>query len=262
MMAFGVQTFTIRKRQKKSLEQAYLPLVQMGIRDLEIARIHFNEQTGKAVQALMEKYGIRVAAIQVKPWHVTGAMEDVLAFCRCTGCSRVVISQLPFSCILGSEQKFYDFVSTLDALSDRYRAHGITLAYHHHNWEYITLKSGKTRMAELLEKTKRIQFVHDTYWTTKCGLSAPEQIRQFGDRLLGIHLRDLSLVQKGLRVLSKDAAVGTGVVDFQGVLQAAARTNCQYLVIEQKTKTPYADLQTSLENCRRIQRILEETYEK
>ena len=55
MMEFGVQTFTIRKRQKKSLEQAYLPLVQMGIRDLEIARIHFNEQTGKAVQALTEK---------------------------------------------------------------------------------------------------------------------------------------------------------------------------------------------------------------
>ena len=257
-MQFGVQTFTIRKQQKKNLEAAYGALAQMGVQELEIARISFNGKTGKAVQELAGKYGLQVAAIQVKPWHVADEIEDVLAFCRCTGCRRVVISQLPFSCTFGSERKFYDFVDTLDDLSDRYEAQGIQLAYHHHNWEYITLSSGKTRMEELLERTKRIHFVHDTYWTTKCGLSSPQQIRQFGKRLLGIHLRDLTLYQKGMQVLSGDAAVGTGIVDFRKVLQAAEETGCQYLVIEQKTETPYEDLRTSLENCRRIRRMLEE----
>ena len=127
-MDFGVQTFTILKKQKKNLEAAYLPLAQMGVRQLEIARIRFNAKTGKAVQAVAQKHGLQVAAIQVKPWHVADEMEAVLDFCRCTGCSRVVISPLPFSCIFGSEQKFYDFVDTLDALSDRYEAHGIQLA--------------------------------------------------------------------------------------------------------------------------------------
>ena len=32
-MNFGVQTFTIRKKQKKDLEKAYLPLIEMGILD-------------------------------------------------------------------------------------------------------------------------------------------------------------------------------------------------------------------------------------
>lgn len=257
-MQFGVQTFTIRKKQKKNLEAAYRPLAQMGVKELEIARISFNGKTGKAVQAVVEKYGLQVAAIQVKPWHVADSMEDVVAFCRCTGCRRVVISQLPFSCIFGSERKFYDFVDTLDDLSDRYEAQGIRLAYHHHNWEYITLSSGKTRMEELLERTKRIHFVHDTYWTTKCGLSSPQQIRQFGKRLLGIHLRDLALHQKGMQVLSGDAAIGTGIVEFPKVLQAAEESGCQYLVIEQKTQRPYADLKISLENCRRIRWMMEE----
>ncbi|MBP0963199.1 MAG: hypothetical protein J6Q99_02775, partial [Oscillospiraceae bacterium] len=67
MMDFGVQTFTIRKQQKKNLERAYLPLAQMGVRDLEIARIRFSAKTGKAVQAITEKHGLQVAAIQVKP---------------------------------------------------------------------------------------------------------------------------------------------------------------------------------------------------
>ena len=257
MMDFGVQTFTIRKQQKKNLEQAYLPLLSMGIRDLEIARIHFNEKSGKEVRALMEKYGIRISAIQVKPRHVFGAVEDVLAFCKQTGCKKVVISMLPFSCILGSEKKFYDFVRTLDRQHGLYAAQGIELGYHHHNWEYIRLSNGKTRMDVLLEETRDIQFVHDTYWTTKCGLPSAEQIRRFGHRLMGIHLRDLSLYKKGLQVLSKDAAVGDGVVDFPAVLQAAKEVGSPYLVIEQKTKQPYAQLRRSYDYCKKIQTMTE-----
>ena len=252
MTEIGVQTFTIRKQQKKDLRQAYLPLAQLGIRDLEIARIHFDDKTGRRVREVTEELGIRVAAIQVKPRHVFGAVEDVVAFCNRTGCRRVVISMLPFSCILGSEQKFYDFVAKLDRQHAIYAAHGIELAYHHHNWEYITLSCGKTRMDVLLEETKNIQFVHDTYWTTKCGLSSPDQIRRFGDRLMGIHLRDLTLHKKGLQVQSRDGAIGDGVVDFPAVLSAAREVGCRYCVMEQKTPTPYDHLRRSYAACGRI----------
>ena len=256
-MNFGVQTFTIRKSQKKDLEKAYLPLIQMGILDYEIARIHFDKNTGQAVRALMDKYGIRVRAIQVKPKQVFGDVQSVVDFCKSTGCTNVVLSQLPFSCVLGREEKFYDFVATLDRQFEIYEAHGITLAYHHHNWEYVTLTGGKTRMQELLEKTKKIRFVHDTYWTTKCGLSAARQVQEFGDRLMGIHLRDLTLHKKGIDVRSSDGAVSSGVVDFPAVLQAAKQTACQYFVIEQKTDKPYEDLERSYRYCCGIQAELE-----
>ena len=256
-MSFGVQTFTIRKSQKKDLEKAYLPLIEMGILDYEIARIHFDKNSGMAVRALMDKYGIRVRAIQVKPKQVFFDVQSVVDFCKYTGCTNVVLSQLPFSCVLGREEKFYDFVATLDRQFEIYASHGITLAYHHHNWEYVTLSSGKTRMQELLEKTKKIQFVHDTYWTTKCGLSSARQVLEFGPRLMGIHLRDLTLHKKGINVLSSDGVVGSGVVDFAAVLQAAKATSCQYMVIEQKTKQPYEDIRKSYVNCLEIQSTLE-----
>ena len=262
-MNFGVQTFTIRKKQKQDLEKAYLPLIEMGIMDYEIARIHFDKTTGEAVRTLMDKYGIRVCAIQAKPKQVFSDVQSVVDFCKCTGCTNVVLSQLPFSCVLGREEKFYEFVATLDRQFEIYQSHGITLAYHHHNWEYVTLRSGKTRMQQLLEKTKKIQFVHDTYWTTKCGLSSAQQVLEFGDRLMGIHLRDLTLHKKGIDVISSDGAVGSGVVDFAAVLQAAKQTSCRYMVIEQKTKQPYEDIQKSYVNCLKIQSTLEaSTHEK
>lgn len=260
-MNFGVQTFTVRKYQKKDIETAYLPLIRLGIKDYEIARIKFNRKNALRVKELIEKYGIRVAAIQVKPKQVFDEVEAVVEFCRITGCKNVVISMLPFECILGSEEKFYAFLARLDKQYDLYAGQGIELAYHHHNWEYISLSNRKTRMDELIERTERIKFVHDTYWTTKSGFSAEQQIKRFGNRLLGIHLRDLKLYQKGLNVLSRDAAVGDGVIDFVSVLSSAVKVGCGYFVIEQKTNQPYEELAKAYECCLRIEERIREGVE-
>ena len=149
-MKIGVQTFTVRRAQKKSIREAYLPLLEMGIGNFEIARMEFNEINALAVKELIDEFGIEVSAIQVKPKYVFADPEKIISFCKTVGCKNVVISMLPFRCILGKEKNFYDFLESLDAQYDLYEKSGITLAYHHHNWEYITLSNGKTRMDELL----------------------------------------------------------------------------------------------------------------
>ncbi len=257
-MNIGLQTFTIRKAQKKNMEAAYLPLVKMGILDLEIARIDFTRKNAEMVKALSEKYGIRPVSIQVKPKYVFGDVDGVVEFCNITGCKNVVISMLPFECILGIEDKFYSFVATLDKQYEIYRERGITLAYHHHNWEYVRLSNGKTRMAELLSRTEKIKFVHDTYWTARSGVDPVVQIRAFGERLLGIHLRDLAFKKKLLDVVPHDTVIGEGVIDFERVLNAAIEVGCEYTVIEQKTDTPYEDIRLGYENLQKIRSRIKE----
>ena len=244
-MKFGVQTFTIRKAQKKNIREAYLPLIKLGISNFEVARIDFSQKNARKIKALIDELGIEVSSIQVKPKCVFGHSEQIIDFCNIIGCKNVVISMLPFKCILGSEKNFYSFISTLDAAYEEYERSGITLAYHHHNWEYVRLSNGRTRMTELLCATKKIKFVHDTYWTAKCGISPAAQIKEFGERLLGIHLRDLAFEKRGLDVVGHDSAVGDGVIDFSSVLSAAEEVGCSYYVIEQKTKDPYAQIEKS-----------------
>ena len=152
-MKFGVQTFTIRKAQKKSITKAYLPLIEQGIDNFEVARIKFSAGNAKEIKELVDKHGIEISSIQVKPKYVFGDVDGVVRFCNMTGCKNVVISMLPFRCILGSEQKFYRFVDSLDRQYEIYAERGITLAYHHHNWEYVKVSNGRTRMAEILART-------------------------------------------------------------------------------------------------------------
>lgn len=257
-MNFGLQTYTVRKYQKKDIEAAYRPLAEMGISYLEIARIDFTKENALKIRQLADRYGFDPVAIQVKPKQVFGNVEKTVEFCKITGCKNVVISMLPFECILGNERKFYSFINALDKQFEIYQHHGITLAYHHHNWEYIKLSNGKTRMAELISKTEKIRFVHDTYWTARCGIDPVLQIREFGDRLLGIHLRDLTFKKKGLGVIPCDTFIGNGVIDFKRVLSAAESTGCQYTVIEQKTDAPYDCIGHSLAALQAIEAQIKE----
>lgn len=257
-MEFGLQTYTIRKYQKKDIEAAYQPLAEMGIFNLEIARIDFTKENAIRIKELTDKYGLCPSAIQVKPKQVFSEVEKIVEFCKITGCKNVVISMLPFECILGAEEKFYAFVDTLDRQFEIYKSHGITLAYHHHNWEYVKLSNGKSRMAELISKTEKIRFVHDTYWTARCGIDPALQIKEFGKRLLGIHLRDMTFKKRFLDVLPHDTSVGEGVIDFKRVLSAAKAIGCEYTVIEQKTDIPYEDIKRSLDYLRLIEDEIKE----
>ena len=253
-MDIGVQTYTIRKAQKKNIEKAYLPLIELGIKSFEVARIDFNKKNAEELKRLVDKYGIEIKAIQVKPKYAYGAFDEIVDFCKIVGCKRVVISMIPFSVILGKEDKFYSFIDTLDAQYERYHEKGITLALHHHNWEYVRLKNGKTRMDELLAGTKKIRIVHDTYWTARSGIDPALEIKRFSKRLLGIHLRDLTHEAKGIDVIPKNCPIGDGVIDFERVLCAQDEVGAEYLVIEEKTETPYESVKKSYSKCLDIQK--------
>lgn len=245
MMNIGVQTFTIRKYQKKNLYQAIKRLVDMGFSSFELARIKFNKDNALIIKKLIDEYDIKIVSIQAKPKDVFKHKSELVNFCKIANCENIVLSMLPFKCILGKDNDFYNFVKTLDPLYDEYIKDGIELAYHHHNWEYTNLDNGKLIMNELLENTKRIKFVHDTYWTTKSGRSSSVQVLEFNERLLGIHLRDITFFRKNIKVLSKDTELGNGIIDFKDVIEKAKCA--KYLVIEQKTKTPYESLEKSMD---------------
>lgn len=254
-MNVGIQTFTIRKFQKKNIEKAYLPLIKLGILDYEVARIKFNKKNALIIKSLIDKYNINIVSIQVKPKYVFNHKEEIIEFAKMVNCNKVIISMLPFKCILGKEEKFYKFIETLDEFYDYYKSHGITLAYHHHNWEYIKLSNNKTRMEELLSKTNKINFVFDTYWTVKSSYDPINQIEMFDNRLLGVHLRDLTLYKKNIKVLSKDCELGRGIINFSEIINKSLNVGCKYFVIEQKSKTPYESIKISYQHLKDLKII-------
>ena len=81
-MKFGVQTFTVRKMQKKNIRAAYLPLIALGIKSFEVARIAFDERNAKALNELRDEFGIEIVSIQVKPKYVFCKSDKIIEFCK------------------------------------------------------------------------------------------------------------------------------------------------------------------------------------
>ena len=82
MRSFGVQTFTVRRVQKRSIRKALLPLIELGIRSFEIARISFNEKNACELKELVSEQGIEICSVQVKPKYVFGKPEKIIEFCK------------------------------------------------------------------------------------------------------------------------------------------------------------------------------------
>ena len=55
-----------------------------------------------------------------------------------------------------------------------------------------------------------------------------------------------------------DAAIGDGVINFESVLRSAESVGCSYYVIEQKTDTPYRDIEKSFTRLESIRSKIED----
>jgi sugar phosphate isomerase/epimerase len=100
---------------------------------------------------------------------------------------------------------------------------GVKVGYHNHDWEFAALSSpgagdGTAYSLFVRELSPEVVLEVDTYWATVGGQDAAALLRELGDRVGFIHVKDGSL--EGDPVATQ-LPVGAGEVPVAGILQAA-----------------------------------------
>jgi Sugar phosphate isomerases/epimerases len=244
-MLLGVQTFTVHKAARKDLRKALISLLDEGFSSFELAYIPFSKRSAIIASSLQKERPFVVTSLMVKPRILASKPQEIVAFAKAVKAKNLVISRLAVKGILGGEKGLASFAMEINHLIDLYAKEGLTMAYHHHNWEYVTLPSGETKLSFLLRNCPNLRFVNDTFWSARAGKNPAVQIKEFGKRLLGVHLRDIHDEESGLKAKAKDCELGKGFTDFHDVIAAAKEVGAEYCVIEQKTTTPLKSLETS-----------------
>lgn len=249
-MKLGVQLFTVRREAQKDLEKTLIDLSAVGIKNIEAARIPFDQTTAEIFNKAKDTVGTQVIATQIKFCKLKDEFDKIVKFHKTVGCKSAIISVLPTEYILGEDKMLEDFAKNANELAVRYLEQDIQLCYHHHDFEFV--KTGKSLRYDIItENMKGVKFILDTYWLTKSGISTVKVIEKLGDKIEGLHLRDYSLTHK-LRRIPKDFAVGEGVIDFDEIIQAAKAKGVNYGAIEQNTKKPFVQLGLSVENLKKL----------
>lgn len=123
-----------------------------------------------------------------------------------------------------------EYAKRITPVLDRLLAAGLKFVHHNHQHEFEKFE-GKTMLEWLATwfPPEKMGFLLDTAWTQLGGRDPERTLRQFGDRVDILHLKDYRMVGGEHQV----AELGQGNLDWAGIMQAAKDVGVKYFPIEQ-----------------------------
>lgn len=251
-MKVGLQLYSIRSAMNADMEAALKAVKEMGYDCVEIAGGRYGH-TGSENKALCEKYGLACVSAHQSPSFFLEDKEDALHYIKELGVEFCVIP-MTVGRLDTLRDKWDETVSLYREMSEAFHAEGIQLLYHNHDFEMVTLDGDSQPLLDkLYAEVPLLNPEFDTCWVSYGGYSPAEYIRKYADRVNVIHLKDYKLkameqkpmyaqiAEKGWQIRPEKRSeagfaytpLGTGVEDFDLIIEAAKASKARYLIVEQ-----------------------------
>jgi sugar phosphate isomerase/epimerase len=130
--------------------------------------------------------------------------------------------------------------------------HGIQFFYHTHGYEFQPAGAG-TLFDLLMKDTdpKKVQFEMDVFWIVHPGQDPVKLLEKYGKRFSLMHIKDMKKgTQTGLLTghsdVNNDVPLGTGTMNWPGILAAAKKAGVKYYFIEDESDAAAEHIPQSL----------------
>jgi sugar phosphate isomerase/epimerase len=251
--AWGVQLYTLRNLLPTRPAETLKAVAALGYREVEMLRPGLETLTPMA-----KDVGLAVPAMHIEAPIVTGewaawkstpgaltslpaesyGIDAAIADAKKHGMRFLTVAYL-----MAQERTTLDFyrrfADSMNRAGEKCAAAGLSLCYHHHSFEFEPLE-GKVPMDVLVERfdKKAVGYEIDVFWLSIAGRDPVKTIRDLGSRVRLLHLKDKSKGTSNEYQESKVkpgafTEVGSGVVDFPGVLAAGKAVGVAHGFVEQ-----------------------------
>ena len=148
--------------------------------------------------------------------------------------SKLLVTPALFNPEAGNIEAFDDLdrikqlAERFNLAAERARPRGMRVGYHNHFWEFATQIDGRSGLEAFYELVEPDVFAEvDVYWAQLGGRDPLDLVRTLGDRVLLLHVKDGDGAMG-----APSCALGAGVVDIPGVLQAATSVLAHVVELE------------------------------
>ncbi len=149
----------------------------------------------------------------------------------------------------------------LNRAGETCKSAGIELCYHNHSFEFQPMeKSSPFQVLTEELDPSLVNFELDVFWVSVAGMDPASFIRGHQDRIRMLHLkdkkRDTPQTYKAVS-MPEDSfqPLGSGVLDFQGILDAALDAQVVYGFVEQDMASdPLASMKKSIQYLKKLQK--------
>jgi sugar phosphate isomerase/epimerase len=249
-----LQLYNVRDDLARDFDGTLKEVAGIGYKYVELALAASFGKTAAQFKASLDKAGLTAISAHVPFRDMTADAEKSLGFHIEIGCKYIVI---PF---LAEEDrctgpKYDEVKKEIARLGEAVNKKGAVLLYHNHEFEFTGYK-GKYALDDLYDSVPPhlLQTEIDVCWAKVGGVDPAEYILKYSGRAPVVHLKDFDSSQGGTLKADYDLigeakkarqagafpfrAVGHGVQNIPGILNASEKAGAKWVVVEQDLPSP------------------------
>ncbi|MBN8193661.1 sugar phosphate isomerase/epimerase [Bacillus sp. NTK074B] len=241
----ALQMYTLRNEAEKDFRGTLQKVAELGYEGVELAG--YGGFSSKELKKVLNDFGLRAVSSHIPLSELRTRLTDVITDQLEHGTRYVVCPYLAPE--ERTEKDYFRLIDDLNTIGAKCFQGGITLCYHHHDFELTTLSNGKTALETILSETNPhwVKAEFDVYWLTYAGENPVEWLKRYQGRAPLVHLKDMTT--EGERFF---AELGSGGVDLDSVLEFGMHSDVDWWIVEQdESRIPPIDsVRKSLEYLR------------
>lgn len=242
----AVQMYTLRNAG--SLEQQLKIVHDAGVGAVET--VGTQNVSAEELKQLLDRYSIKAISSHVQLAELRSDLDGVVAFNRSIGNTTLVVPYLDEKDRPTDAAGWTALGQELGGIARQARTKGMQLAYHNHDFELVDF-NGRTGLELLFAAAgPDLQTELDLAWVARAGYDPAVMLEKFRGRIFAVHAKDNA--PKGQAEEEGGfAAVGQGILDWRGILPAAADAGVQWYIVEHdQPRDPAKVIQTGADYLR------------
>ena len=248
-LSISLQLYTVRDLTAKDFAGTIKEVARIGYRFVELAG-YGNLKTAGEAKEVLDDNGVGVSGAHAAIEALESDLNKVMDESDVVGNKNIICPWMP-EARRKDAAGWKDVGHALDRIGRACHERGFEFAYHNHSFEFQKF-SGKYGYDILWENSTPhlLKAEVDTYWIKHGGEEPVAYIEKLGTRVLLLHLKDM---EKGPD--KRFAPVGTGILDFKGIIAAAEKNGVKYGAVEQDNcyeRPPLEAIKISFENLKKM----------
>jgi len=219
----GIQLYTVRASMATDVPGTLKAIAGIGYREVEFAG--YGDHSARQIRRLLDELDLQSPSSHMDARLLRSDPLPLIETAIEIGHDYVTIA------FLNPEDRqtiddYKGWADTFNRIGELCRENGLRLAYHNHDFEFVSL-GGQVPFDILLDETDPalVDFELDFFWVRKAGQDIVQVLNKSPDRFTMAHIKDMD--EQG-----DMADVGTGVIAFEDILGNEAAIGLRHLFVE------------------------------
>ncbi len=244
----SLQLYTVREETANDMPGTLRRISEIGYSAVEFAG--YGDLSPQNLKPIIDDLGLSASGAHVPFDSWEADPESVITDMHTLDCAHAILPMAPPE-YREDEAMVASLAESLNRWGELCSQGSVTFSYHNHDFEFAPL--GQTTMWDVLVSETDPSLVHfelDLYWVRYGGADPEPLLRNLGDRISLVHLKDMASDDT-----RADLPVGEGIMPWTSLLEEADAASVEWYVAEQDNpRDALEDVRTSLRSMRNLTR--------